>query len=114
MPAPSGVMFASGIRLAGLELLARHRIAEGMGLCLQVMEIDKWGKRDRITRCLKILGKYGGAARPVLPQLRELEKELVAHWEAKGLSPQIELCRQVMADIEAATDAPPVRSLSDF
>ena len=113
-PAPSGVMFASGIRLSGLELLARHRFADGMGLCLRVMEIDKWGKRDRINRCLKILAQYGGSARPVLPRLRQLEEELLAHWEAKGLSPQIELCRQTIADIEAATEAPPLRSLSDF
>ena len=112
-PAPSGVMFASGIRLAGLELLARHRIAEGMELCLQVMEINKWGKRDRIDRCLKILAQYGGAARPVLPQLRELEEQLEAHWEVKGLGSQIELCRQLIADIGAATDVPPLRSLSD-
>jgi hypothetical protein len=113
-PAPSGVMFASGIRLSGLDLLARHRMAEGMALCLRVMDIGKWGKRDRITRCLKTLAKYGGSARPVLPQLRQLEEELTAHWEAKGLTPQIELCKQLIADIEAATDEPSLRSLSDF
>jgi hypothetical protein len=113
-PAPSGVMFASGIRLAGLELLARHRIAEGMPLCLQVMEITKWGKRDRITRCLKILATYGGAARPVLPRLRALEQELVDHWEAKGLGPQIELCRQTIAAIEAAPEASPLRHLAEL
>ncbi len=43
-PAPSGIMFASGVRIAGIELLAEHRIREGMPLCLEVMEIDKWGK----------------------------------------------------------------------
>ena len=59
-PAPSGIMFASGIRLAGIELLAKHRIKEGMPLCIEVMEIDKWGKRDRISRCLKTLATYGG------------------------------------------------------
>jgi len=113
-PSPSGIMFASGIRLAGLELLARHRIAEGLDLCLEVMEIDKWGKRDRIERCLKILAMYGGAARPVLPKLRKLTEELVAHWEAKGLGAEIELCRQTMSDIESATDAPPLLQLSDL
>ena len=29
-PSPSGVMFASGIRLSGLDILAKHRIKEGM------------------------------------------------------------------------------------
>jgi len=111
-PAPSGVMFASGVRLRGLELFAKHRIREGMRLCIEVMDIERWGKRHRITQCLKILAKYGGAAKPLLPQLRELEKRLLAHREAKGLKPQIDLLRKVMADIQAATDAPELRSLN--
>jgi hypothetical protein len=49
-PAPSGIMFASGIRLHGIDVLARFRIKEGMPLCIEIMEIEKWGKRDRITR----------------------------------------------------------------
>ncbi len=110
-PAPSGEMFASGIRLSGLELLARHRIQEGMPLCLEVMEIDKWGKRDRITRCLKILGTYGAAAKPVLPQLRELEQKLAAHSEARGLKPQIDQLRSLIAEIESATGDVELRSL---
>jgi hypothetical protein len=110
-PAPSGVMFASGIRLRGLELLARHRIREGMPLCLEVMDIEKWGKRYRIGECLKILRRYGGAARPVLPQLRELEQKLQNHREAKGLKPQIELVRKTIAEIEADDDAPQLRTL---
>ncbi|MCB1133930.1 MAG: HEAT repeat domain-containing protein, partial [Verrucomicrobiae bacterium] len=52
-PAPSGIMFASGIRLAGVEILAKHRIREGIPLCLDVMEIDKWGKQNRILSGLK-------------------------------------------------------------
>ncbi|MFP4058487.1 MAG: DUF6288 domain-containing protein, partial [Candidatus Brocadiia bacterium] len=84
-PAPSGIMFASGIRLAGIDLLARHRIKEGMPLCIEIMEIHKWGKRHRISQCLKTLGRYGAAAKPMLPRLRQLEKDLLAHREAKGL-----------------------------
>ena len=74
-PAPSGIMFASGIRLSGVELLAKHRIREGMPLCIQIMEIDKWGKKNRIVKCLKTLESYGPAAKDVLPELRQLEKE---------------------------------------
>ena len=110
-PAPSGVMFASGIRLRGLELLARHRIKEGIPLCLEVMEIEKWGKRHRITECLKTLRSYGGAAKAVLPQLRELEQRLLSHREAKGLKPQIDLVRKTIAEIEAAKGAAELRSL---
>jgi hypothetical protein len=110
-PAPSGVMFASGIRLQGLELLARHRVKEGMPLCLEIMDIEKWGKRHRISACLKILATYGGAAKPVLPELRNLEKKLLAHREARGLKEHIDLVRKTIADIETATDAPQLRSL---
>ena len=110
-PSPSGVMFASGIRLRGLELLAEHRIKEGMPLCLKVMDIEAWGKRDRIAGCLKILARYGGAAKAVLPELKALEKQLLAHREARGLKEQIDLVRKTIADIESATDAPQLRTL---
>lgn len=110
-PAPSGIMFASGVRLHGLDLLAKHRIREGMALCIDVMDIDKWGKRDRISRCIRTLGTYGGAARPVLSRLRQLEKDLLAHSEARGLEPQIAQLRKLIADIESAKDAPPLRGL---
>ena len=75
-PAPSGEMFAAGIRLAGLDIFAKHRIKEGMELCFVVMEIDKWGKGDRVPKCLKALAAYGPAAKPMLPRLRQLEKDL--------------------------------------
>ena len=104
-------MFASGIRLQGLKLLAKHRVAEGMPLCLEVMDIDQWGKRHRISECLKILQTYGGAAKPLVGQLRELEKQLQNHHEARGLEPQIELVRQTIAAIEADANPPPLRAL---
>ena len=53
-PAPSGIMFADGIRLEGLALLAKHHIREGMPLCLDVMEIHKWGKKSRIDQAVSI------------------------------------------------------------
>ncbi|MHC4249942.1 MAG: DUF6288 domain-containing protein, partial [Planctomycetota bacterium] len=110
-PAPSGIMFASGIRIEGLKLLARFRIKEGMPLCIDIMEIDKWGKRHRITSCLNALALYGGAAKPVLPKLRDLGKRLRKHWEAKGLKPQIDLVDKLIADIGSATDAPELISI---
>ena len=111
-PAPSGIMFADGIRLRGLEILAKHHIKEGVSLCLDVMEIQRWGKRDRITKCLEILQTFGGAARPTLPGLAQLEEQLLAHREAKGLQPQIDLVRQTMAAIETDKHPPVLRSLS--
>jgi hypothetical protein len=66
-PAPSGEMFASGIRLSGLELLAKHRIREGMDALPGRHGDRQWGKQDRIKRALKALATYGAAAKPARP-----------------------------------------------
>jgi hypothetical protein len=110
-PAPSGEMFASGIRLSGCELLAKNRIREGMDFCLQIMNIEEWGKRNRITQCFNILQSYGGAAKPLLPQLRKLEKDLLAHPEATTMKEQIDQCRETIRKIENATETIELRSL---
>ncbi len=101
-PAPSGIMFDSGIRLAGLELFAKHRIREGIPLCIDVMEIDKWGKQQRIAKCLEILASYGAVAKTELPRLRQLEMELTAHNEARSLESHIETLRNLIANLEKA------------
>jgi hypothetical protein len=86
-PAPSGIMFADGIRTSGLEVLAQHRIAEGLPLCIDLVEPSRWGLDGRIGRCLAALRAYGGAARSELPRLRALEQELVERgWKDKKLA----------------------------
>lgn len=111
-PAPSGEMFAAGIRLSGLELFAKHRIREGLPLCIDVMEIDKWGKKDRIGRCLQILAMYGYAAKSELPRLIQLEKDLTAHGEAKGLQPQIATLRNLITTLQKGGEPFELRSLN--
>jgi Family of unknown function (DUF6288)/HEAT repeats len=110
-PAPSGEMFASNIRIAGCELLAKHRFAEGMELCLQVIEIENWGKKDRIPRVFKAIKLYGGSAKPILPQLRTLHKGLLAHTEAKSLKPFAEDLANMIASIESSNADVELRSL---
>lgn len=112
IPSPSGVMFASGIRLSGLDILARHRIEEGMPLCFEVMEIQKWGKAARIPRCLKALASYGGAAKPILPKLKKLEKDLLVHREKRNLQGTINTVSQLIKKIETSKDSPKLRSLN--
>lgn len=110
-PAPSGEMFADGVRLAGLDLLARNRIEEGLPLCFSLMEIERWGKQNRITRCLESLARYGDAAKPLLPQLRQMEKDLRRHREAKSLQAQIESLGKIIKNIESASGTVELRSL---
>ncbi len=99
-PAPSGIMFADGIRLSGLEVLAKHHIEEGLPVCISLIDPDRWGLNNRVKRCLAALRTYGGAARPLLPRLRELEEQLVAkRWKP--------------ADIEALDLPGLIRAISD-
>jgi hypothetical protein len=108
---PSGIMFSDGVRLNGLKILAKHRIREGLPLCVSILDLDRWGKKARIQGCLDAMAIYGAAARPLLPQLRQMEKDLLAHRESKGFQPQIEQLRKLITDIEVATDVPELRGL---
>ena len=112
-PAPSGVMFLDGIRLRGLELLASHRIEEGMSLCLDSMDLDRWGKRHRVMRCLQILRTYGGAAKPLVPRLQEVEARLRQHREVTMLEPHIKEIGDLIKYIEGAPVGEALRSLRD-
>jgi hypothetical protein len=110
-PAPSGVMFADGIRMSGLEILAKHRIEEGLPLCLEIMNIEAWGKKGRISKCLKALQSYGGAASAMVPALEELEGQLQLHREAKSLQAEVKLVRSTIEAIQADQDPLPLRPL---
>ena len=108
-PAPSGEMFAAGIRLAGLDIFAKHRIKEGMELCFVVMEIDKWGKGDRVPKCLKALATYGAAAKPMLPRLRQLEKDM----PTQGMkADEVAKVTALIKNLENATGTVELRSLN--
>ena len=76
-PAPSGIMFADGIRLAGLDLFAEHGIEEGVPWCVTMVDPERWGMGNRIERCLDALRVYGSAARSQIPRLKALQAELV-------------------------------------
>ena len=103
--APSDEMFGDGVRLAGLDLLARLHIREGMPLCVSVMEFDRWGSGKRVPGCMASLRKYGANAKQVLPQLRKISQD------AGGGNKDID---KLIADIEASTVAPPLVSLKEF
>jgi hypothetical protein len=102
--APSDEMFADGIRTAGLDLLSRLHIREGMVLCVSTLEW-RWG--NDFQKRLEYLKRYGIHAKALLPQLRK-KREATAPAEALAA---INMC---IADIEASKDAPTLVSLKDF
>ena len=87
------------------ELLAKHRIEEGLPLCVSLMDPDRWGFDNRVRRCLKSLDLYGGAAKSQLPALQKLLDRL----EEKGWKQaKIEKTgvAAAIAKIKATSDTP--------
>ena len=109
-PAPSGEMFADGIRLAGLEILAAHHVAEGITACtFYLLNQNIWASQIRTPEILKILVSYGAHAKSVLPELKQAaetfdkgEKGFPAHMSA-GKAADV---RKAIAEIEAASETP--------
>ena len=56
---------------------------------------------------------YGGAAKPMLPQLRQLEKDFLAHPEAKSLVAFQPMLQKLIKDIETAAGTMELRSLEN-
>lgn len=109
-PAPSGIMFADGIRMSGLGILARHRIQEGLPLCLELIEPSRWGLKNRLKPCLAALRLYGGAARSEIPRLRKLPEELAAkRWKPADIE-KLGIA-DLIREIETANPGPTLRSL---
>jgi hypothetical protein len=102
--APSDEMFADGIRTAGLDLLSRLHIREGMGLCVSTIEF-RWG--NDVQKRLEYLKRYGVHAKEVLPQLRK---------KCEGTAPPeaLKAINKCIADIEVSNDAPTLVDLKDF
>jgi hypothetical protein len=109
-PAPSGEMFADGIRVEGLRMLAKHRIAEGITACVQyARDQNPWESQIRTPELMAILCSYGQKAKVVLPELRRL-----ADWFEKDepdfprdlMLQKAKCVREAIATIEAATTGP--------
>ncbi|MFQ6131670.1 MAG: DUF6288 domain-containing protein [Armatimonadota bacterium] len=113
-PSPSDVMFSDGIRLAGLDLLSSLHIREGMQLCVDLIEPDRWGQGRRAPRCLDYLARYGGNAREVMPQLLEVRAQLLERAGNKPDDPSVVKADEVIAAINGDQDPPPLRRVRDF
>lgn len=71
-PAPSGEMFADGVRLNGLKVLASHHIAEGMQATADYLRTQNpWASEHRTPEILQVLEAYGAEAEAVVPHLEE-------------------------------------------
>ncbi|MEX2672866.1 MAG: DUF6288 domain-containing protein [Phycisphaeraceae bacterium] len=107
--APSGVMFADGIRLAGLDLLTQNHVREAMPLCIEIIEPDRWGFGNRFNRSMSYLERYEGSAKPLIPALRQLRQDLIdGSGNRAGAAPRVD---ELIEHIESAERSPELRSL---
>ena len=71
-PAPSGIMFADGIRTEGLKLFSKYKISEGLELTVDYIKNQKkHGSQKRILELIKLVHVYGIHAKRVIPQLEK-------------------------------------------
>lgn len=114
--APSGEMFRYGIRWAGLNLLARFRIREGMGICVDMMNEYEWGSEQ--GQCVRPLKEYGGAAKDVIPRLRDTIVAMRKGYEMNRWNSRLNadtlVIEQLIKEIEADQNAAPVVSIEEF
>jgi hypothetical protein len=109
-PSPSGIMFADGIRVAGLKLFSKHLISEGLELTVDYMKNQKaHGSQKRIHDLIKLIEPYGAHAKRVIPKL-----EKVIHYfekEEKDFPKRLSLekaaaVKKLIAKIKGKTNKP--------
>ena len=69
-PAPSGIMFAHEVRMRGLELLAKHRVSQGIELLAEYALVQKkHASEHRIKEIVGLLLEYGTHAQRIVGDL---------------------------------------------
>lgn len=109
-PAPSGEMFADTIRVEGLRLLAKHRIAEGLAACVDyTRNQNPWSSENRTPELMEILLSYGAHGKAVLPELTRIadyfEKD-EPDFPRPLMIRKANSVRDAIRQIEASTDLP--------
>jgi hypothetical protein len=67
-----------------------------------------------MPKCLEYLGRYGTHAKEVLPQLREIRRNLVTTGRGKERSDGVKLLDASIGAIEAGTASPTMLHLKEF
>ena len=109
-PAPSGEMFADGIRVEGLRVFAKHRIEEGIQACVRyTRQQNPWESQLRTPELMKILLSYGTHAKVVIPELTEIanyfEKD-EPDFPKELMKQKAKSIRNTILAIEATTETP--------
>ena len=113
--APADTMFGQEIRMGGAKALAKYHYQEGVSAIGGLLrDINGHSSETRIPVLLDYLKSYGKAAGEAIPDIKALiaivqNGELPSHPVNKK---KIAQCEAAIKAIEAATDHPPLRSMS--
>jgi len=113
--APSGIMFASEIRMSGLELFAKHRVNEGIELLVDYARNQKaHGSEKRIVKVMEMLKGYGTHAKRATPQLQAAAVHFdngEENYPRRLSEGKAKLVRETIREIQASTGEPVLISI---
>jgi len=114
---PSGIMFADGIRMAGLDLLSRHHIDEGLDLLIWYAKNQKpHASEKRLPRIMNMLERYGANAQTKIEDLEALAKHFDGGEEnyPRRLSQgKAQVVRETIEKIKQSKDKPALISIQN-
>jgi hypothetical protein len=113
---PSGEMFDGQIQTAGLELLSKHRVSEGIELLADYVRLQKQhGSQKHIITLLKMFKPYGAHAQRAIPRLEKaiqyFEKEEKDFPRDMSMQ-KAEMVRETIKEIRAMKEKPELRKMS--
>jgi len=114
VPAPSGEMFADGIRLAGCRLLSKHLVREGMPLIVQyTREQNPWASERRTPEIMQLLLAYGTHAKEFIPELEKIASYFdndEPDFPRRLMTQKANTVRETIAAIRASTETPELKT----
>lgn len=116
-PAPSGEMFADGVRLNGLKVLATHQIEEGIQACADyIRNQNPWASEKRTPEILQVLEMYGAHAQRVIPHLSEtaaLFEQGESNFPRRLSLQKAEAVQKTIRNIRASSERPQLRRIKE-
>ncbi len=112
--APGDIMFADGVQLAGLQLMAKHHTQEGLDTAVWYLTNQKpHGAPARTQTVLKlIVEQYGGYARAKIPELEQAADYLASHYHQAAAAHDVR--QAILAIQKAPTPTWPMTSIAPY
>jgi Family of unknown function (DUF6288)/HEAT repeats len=118
-PSPADTMFNNGIRMAGLKALTKYHFEEGIAAAVGLAKTQGGhGSENRTGEIMKMITGYGSAAKTQIPALKEIIASFNADVERREYpggelnNRRVGAVEEAIKTIEAATEHPPLRSIT--